>query len=75
MYIGVYTYVYRLTFVWISLAMAIHDLHFRNADVKFLNPPIKLAAGLSPHPKISVPLIYSVFPLMINGTPTLYDIV
>ena len=40
----------RLTFVWILLAVAIHDLHFRNADVKFLNPLIKFAAGLSPHP-------------------------
>ena len=54
--------------------MAIHDLHLRNADVKFLKPPIKFAAGLSPHPRISVPLRYTVCPLTMNGTPSLYNL-
>ena len=67
-------YRYRLTFVWISFAMAIHDLHLRNADVKFLKPLIKFAAGLSPHPRISVPLRCTVCPSTINGTPSLYEI-
>ena len=47
---------------------------FKNAGIKFLNPLIKFAAILSPHPRISVPLRYSVCPLTINGTPLLYEI-